>query len=945
MSRTVHIISHSHWDREWHQTFQQFRLRLVRLIDLVLDTLSAGPGFAHFMLDGQTIVLADYAEIRPERADELRERIRQGRLLIGPWYTPPDEFLVSGEAIVRNLLQGARDCELWGGRMQVGYVPDQFGHTAQLPQILRGFGIDAAVLWRGVDRAVAGTGFRWRGHDGTPILVAALPEGYNLGEHLPGSGQALAERLRALAAGLEGWAAPDEPLLVLNGGDHVLIDPDLPERLTTAQSVLGDSYSLRHSTLPAYLEDLRASGTEGAEIRGELRNSRSSNLLPGVLSSRIWIKGRNVAAQTLLERQAEPLAAVVALLGDPYAGGELRQAWRYLLQNQAHDSVCGCSIDQVHREMVTRYDWSAQIATAVRDTALARLAARIDSVVSGAEDPRTLAITLFNGAPVPQGGRFELPLHLADETAGYELIDETGTTVPHLWQGEKGEPATLIDAPLSELPDRETIMAQVEGNRVFGLGIQAVSMRTLGKTIQMEVTVGDQAILSRDEIDRAVQDAFALAASAGCEKGAATIHRSSETTLVAVAPAVPACGYRTLLLRPRAKGPAAVDEPVRDEGTAIENAYYRVEVDAAAGDLLITELASGEVFGPIHRLVDTGEAGDLYTHCPPSLNSEVRSEGFAEVQRESDALGQALRFRQVLRVAKSLDAGRFGRAEEMVELPVETTVRLAPGDRLVRFSTTVINQADDHRLRLEFALPFATEHAHAEGAFAMVRRAAQPDRTGDWAEQPTGSAPHQGVVAVEGDGMAVLLAARGLPEYEVMPGLDGRCVLALTLLRSTGWLSRSDIPSRPGDAGPPLPTPEGQCHGTFSFDYGLVFGTASWRELLPAARGFAVDLLAHAAPCAEGELPAAGSLAEVGPAQMVLSALKGAEDGRGVILRLYNDSEEAGTARVALAMAVRRATLTSLAELDGAALFDGEPRREFSVEVQAAGIVSVRLER
>ena len=488
-------------------------------------------------------------------------------------------------------------------------------------------------------------------------------------------------------------------------------------------------------------------------------------------------------------------------------------------------------------------------------------------------------------------------------------------------------------------------MAQVEGNRVFGLGIQAVSMRTLGKTIQMEVTVGDQAILSREQIDQAVQDAFALAASAGCETGAATIHRSSETTLVGLAPAVPACGYRTLLLRPRAKGPAAVVEPVRDEGRTIENEHYRVEVDVAAGGLLITELAGGRVIGPIHGLVDTGEAGDLYTHCSPSLNREVRSEGLADVRRERDALGQALMFRQVLRVPKSLDAGRFGRSEETVELPLETTVRLAAGDRLVRFGTTVTNEADDHRLRLEFELPFATDHAHAEGAFAMVRRAAQPDTAGSWAEKPVGSAPHQGVVALEGEGLSVLLAARGLPEYEVMQGADGRSALALTLLRSTGWLSRSDIPDRPGDAGPPLPTPEGQCHGTYGFEYALGLGAVPWRELLPAARGFAVDLLAHAAPCAEGALPASGSLAAVGPAQMVLSAFKGAEDGRGVILRLYNDSEDAGTAQIALATAVGRATLTSLAELDGAALFDGEPRREFALEVPAAGIVSVRLER
>src|SRR5512143_1978299 len=147
---TIHLVSHTHWDREWYQTFQQFRLRLVHLIDGLLDILDTDPQYKHFMLDGQTIVLEDYLQIRPEREADLHKYVQNGRILIGPWYLMPDEFLVSPEAIIRNLQEGDRVARRFGPKMMVGYIPDPFGHIGQMPQILRGFDIQTASLWRGV---------------------------------------------------------------------------------------------------------------------------------------------------------------------------------------------------------------------------------------------------------------------------------------------------------------------------------------------------------------------------------------------------------------------------------------------------------------------------------------------------------------------------------------------------------------------------------------------------------------------------------------------------------------------------------------------------------------------------------------------------------------------------------------------------------------------------
>jgi len=707
--------------------------------------------------------------------------------------------------------------------MAVGYVPDQFGHIAQLPRIWRGFGIESAVLWRGVPRDIARLAFRWQALDGSEVLACALPEGYNNGEHLPMGGHALAERLRGLARPLEHLVAADQPLLVLNGGDHGAVQTALPAALAAAQEGLGQDYTVVQGDLSSYIAALRAAGPLDVIIRGELRDSRDVFLLPAVLSARIPIKQRNTSIQTLLERQAEPLAVAASALGRPYPLGELRQSWRYLLHNHPHDSICGCGIDQVAAEMGTRFDWAEQIGQAVRDTALATLAAHIGSLAPGAEDPHTLAITVWNGASVAASGRIEVEVSLIGEAGGYEIVDSGGEPVPHMWLGDRGEEPTRVEIARDELPDFETILAQIEGDRVFGMGIHAVSMRVLGRALHIDVTTGDQAIVRRAELEQAARDASTLADDAGCQKVVATIHRATHLKLAAWAPPVPACGYRTLLLRPRAKAGAAV--PSASEGppgavSVIENAHYRIEA-GGTGILTITDRKS-DMRARANLFRDGGDAGDLYTYSPPPYDTVITSEtSVPTIDWWGNAEGQYMRIRQTLLVPRALAASRQEREMEMVEIAVTTEVRLAADDPLIRFTTTVDNTAEDHRLRLHVSLPFVADHAHAADAFALVERAAQPERDGEWAEAPVGTAPHQGFVVVHGNGGAMVLAARGLPEYEVTPNEAGGADLALTLLRCVGWLSRGDLPNRLGEAGPTLPTPAAQCRGVHTFAYAL----------------------------------------------------------------------------------------------------------------------------
>ena len=179
MKWKIHIVSHTHWDREWYLPFQIFRARLVKMIDSLLNILSKEADFRYFTLDGQTIVLEDYLEIRPDKAEELKKRIKEGRILIGPWYILPDEFLVSGESLIRNLILGDKIARKFGRVMRIGYMPDTFGHIEEMPQIRRGFEIDNFVFWRGYTAdEKRRSEFIWRAKDGSEVIAVNLPDGY-----------------------------------------------------------------------------------------------------------------------------------------------------------------------------------------------------------------------------------------------------------------------------------------------------------------------------------------------------------------------------------------------------------------------------------------------------------------------------------------------------------------------------------------------------------------------------------------------------------------------------------------------------------------------------------------------------------------------------------------------------------------------------------------------
>jgi alpha-mannosidase len=338
----VHVVFHTHWDREWYLPFAVYRRRLVALIDSLLLALEREPDL-RFHLDGQMAIVDDYLELRPERAAALRRAAADGRVTLGPWYTLPDEHLVSGEALIRNLELGLARARRFGHPMLVGYLPDQFGHTAQMPQILRLLGIERAVLWRGVPAAVGSAVFTWEAPDGSAVTAVHLASGYGDAVDLPLDPTALRRRVDELV-GAQLERNPTGPWLLTSGDDHTPV----PAGVATALGGLEGGRPAAASTIEDFVAVQPA---PRARWRGELHSAAGSNVLKGTLSARFPLKLRHAALERRLERYVEPALALAPL---PWPERELSYCWRQVILNSAHDTICGCSIDQVHEEATER---------------------------------------------------------------------------------------------------------------------------------------------------------------------------------------------------------------------------------------------------------------------------------------------------------------------------------------------------------------------------------------------------------------------------------------------------------------------------------------------------------------------------------------------------------------------------------------------------------------
>lgn len=926
---TAHVISNTHWDREWRYPFQTYRLDLVDLIDQLLDILDRRPDYRAFLLDSQTVILEDYLEIRPENYSRLCERIEEGRIQIGPWYTLPDEWGCPGEAIVRNLVMGHRTAKEYGPVFKSGYTPFSNGQISQMPQIYREFGIDHILFYRGISRADAKSEFQWQGADGSWIYgfrfgiysrynyyylvyrpglldrqlkdrdytwtAAQVPwhvasdasqdRQYSWGNlelkvQEQNLGQALKDCLKHSAQD-----ATTSQLMYFMGHDHSFAHEGEVELISALQKAADPAeQEIFFGSLDEYVDAFRAEAKNLEVLKGEMRNVLRdglwTTLMANILSCRLYLKQRNAEVNAKIIQIAEPLAAAATMMGARYPGKLLELAWKDILKNQAHDAIGGCSVDAVHREMLTRWDAVEQIGEGVARRAMRDLLLAIDGSKVGRDD---LQLTVFNTLP-----------HTRDEIAEFTI------DLPH------------------------------------GTADEEFEVRTLDGTLV------ESQVIAREGYEATIESPVELTMTMPVARRRALVDLKN----------LPGMGHDVLVVKRNATAPTGAG--IAANATTLENAKLRVTINGD-GSFDILHKASGTTLKNQGVLEDTAEFGDPWNRVQPAGDAPILSTSHAKASTAIAAngtLGGTIRVEYVLTIPAGKEAApppplppgtaphspaaavkpSDVRSAATVSIPVTLLVTLKKDAEEVELHLSFDNTAKDHRLRMLFPSGVAAAtHSTADGQFDVVQRAIKlPDATG-WKEKPFATHPMWHFVDVTDGQRGHAVIADGLIEYEVKD--DAERTIAITLLRAFGKFVYG------------RPTPESQCLGLRSYRLVVRPHAGTWYDADLVRRG-----LRHMTPVqATLSAPTTGTAAprrellRIDGPGAVFSAVKQGEDEKMIVVRAWNSGDADAPMTFHFGVPIKDAWRLTMEETVVEKIPTGLNAMSFTVSAGARKIVTVGI--
>lgn len=848
--RTAHIISHTHWDREWYLPYEKHHVRLVQLMDSLLAKLEEDSEFKSFFLDGQTIILEDYLQVRPENKERLQRYITEGRLLIGPWYILQDAFLTSGEANVRNMQIGHQDAGRYGDPAKIGYFPDTFGLTGQIPQLMLQSGITNAFFGRGVKP----TGFNnmvsdgdyessfseliWEGPDGSKVLGILFANWYSNGNEVPvDEVEARAFWDRKLADA-EKYASTNQ-LLFMNGCDHQPLQLDLPQAILKAKELYPDTEFI-HSNFPDYLRVVESDqNRELSSVKGELRSQRTDGwgTLVNTASARVYLKQMNQEGQALLEKVAEPLASVAHLLGQDYPHHLFTYAWKTLMQNHPHDSICGCSVDEVHREMVTRFAKSRHIAETIVD------------------DSKRVIAEAVNTSGFAQFGEDALPL-IVMNTTGWS---RTGTVT--------------VELDAARLYLRE------------GFTLEETAQRMRETDLSGRLLVDEQG----NVLHCTVEDLGLLFGYDLPEDQFRQPYMCRRVRITFQAEKVPAIGLRTYAWVRKEGAPSKCDSLFTGDRT-LENANLKVSL-AADGSFTLLDKTSGRIFSDLGIYENTGDIGNEYMYRQPEGEQALTTRGLdavisvledtpyrasVEVSHEWEIPASANdKLDEEQRALVYYPERTAQRSKDTVILKIRTVITLERGGKGVHIETKLDNQAKDHRVRMLFPTDLQTAVHHVDSMFEVAERNNEP--APEW-KNPSNTQHQQAFVDVSDETAGLTVANLGLNEYEILR--DGRNTIAITLLRAVGEL---------GDWGL-FPTPEAQCLGEHTVHMELIphTGDGITSGAYIEAYQFQIPWTVCQSDVHEGPVAPAYTPFKWEDAGLAFSSMKMNEESGDLLLRWYN---------------------------------------------------------
>jgi len=792
---------------------------LVELVDDLLEILTNQD--YRFMLDGQTVVLEDYLEIRKERRDELLQHIRDGKITVGPWYLLPDQWLVGGESLIRNI-EFSHDLAMQYNipQMMIGYLPDMFGHSSAIPQIFADLtNFKAAILWRGVPPDIMTISFTWKSHLASlvSIPVAYLPEGYGNASRFAENYEEFIEMVNNGISSLESFS-PVPVYLLMNGSDHLFPQAFVQKNVDRMKSEGIDISLGSLSDYVEYLENaITKSGYERPLYTGEFRSPARAPLLQDTYSARMWIKIWNQKIEDMLVRKVEPISTYLwRSLNQDYPTSYLKTAWKWLLRNHPHDSICGCSIDRTHEEMKARFSWAESIGESLIQNATKIL----EQMGNGLESNES-SVLVFSS-----GGSLKSPTYIEFSAPKEKAIN-----------GLQAPDGTIYD--VQRLESRDDVFFEITvGMRMAKMGFGLLPGRKFMNFYinDIEFFDGDEPgvlelrFISDDHLvgdldwEQFKRTAREVIDSKKYKKIHLIAARPTQNVYASVVSLQPWAFTKLVTV---AKSPDAIDDVLKVDGNQVTNRFYSVSFDKD-GTLGVFDKELGIRYDRLHIFEDYGDRGDEYTfgRVGPE-KADIRN-----VKRHILSAGPItaeIRQEMEIEVFECLDGSREKRTGK-TRVPVESTFRFYRDSPRIEVTTKLTNKSKDHRLRICFDLPFKSKKAQTETHFGVVERDGSPEKVPEaevldkthssYPEMPSGIQPQKRFIRVnddQGKG-SITVFNTGLPEVELV----NNDRIAITLVRSIGWLSRSDIPERPIHAGPGEVTPGAQEIGTeYEYHYGF----------------------------------------------------------------------------------------------------------------------------
>ncbi len=909
--KVIHVICNTHWDREWRFSFQQSRMMLVRMMDQLLDLMGDNPEFKYYHLDSHTIMVEDYLAIRPERRDEIVKLVKEGRLLIGPWYTLPDATTTDGEGLIRNLLWGHKTAKQYGKVMKVGYTPNGFGQVSQTPQIYQGFGLDSVMFYRGINRKAAPKSeFIWEGPDGSQLLgfrfgqfsrynfhyllyrpviknrffreggkyywkeggvpfhpadLDAYYKEYWLMEAAEPVNYANLER--ALGELLEELGeSTTNHLLGMAGDDQMGPNPLLPELVKRMSEVRPD-VTAKISSLVDYMKDFRKDVPSDLKVvKGEMRHSSMNGLMTdlywGILAARSYLKIEAYKQEMNFFRWAEPFATFAWLLGKEYPQGFLDMALRLLMENQAHDSVGGCALDKIHRDVMFRYSEVNELTNVVTRESVAHV---LQDVKAGQKGD--ILLSVFNPLPFERS---------------------------------------------------EIVSAAVETQR--DLGAIRVSIADMdGKSAEVQASL-------REQGDLMVQQPTDVPIPFFTDRF--IVHFKADN--------IPAFGYKVFKVTPET-GKIHPFGSMLTAPNSMENENLSVTF-AKDGSFSVKDKATGAAYAGLHVFESCGDTGDPWVRRTPLDNPIVSSSGqpVRMSVQEAGSLLTSFRIEQDFMVPKAATQDLKARTKELTAVQIVSVVTLRKGARRVDIVTQVKNTAKDHRLRVLFPTGLKATTSQAGSQLDVISRDIHLEDTSQWVEPMPHTHPHRQFVDINDGRVGVGLATEGLMEYEVTD--DPSRTMALTLIRA--FQQRNSV------RGIEYPDQkDSECQGEYEFRYSFCPHAGDWikGEVLQEALRHNMPARSYQFGCSgHGKLPTEASFIKLEPSILAFSGIKRSENGKSVVVRFYNPTEKPVSGVLSTLFPMAKAqSLNMLEEVEGELPISGG---KVKLQVGPKKIVSISLQ-